>query len=119
MAVNEAEKRAYVAITEPHRDHAMILTSDLSDSELDDYKRYGDAYFGEVEVRHHESKDVFEFYEWMVESYSKTPRERLLELAKDRPDIERLRELEKADLVLELCEGWTVSVRNRAKAEPE
>ena len=109
VGVIEGEKRAYVAIAPKDGGHAMILSSDLSDAELDDYRRYGDAYFGEAEIRHHECKDVFEFYEWLVSCYSKTPRERLLELAKDRPDIGRLRQLNQADIVLELCEGWAVS----------
>lgn len=109
VAVNETEKRAYVAITPSRGGNAMVLASEMSDAELGDYRRYGDAYFGEAEVRHHKAKDVFELYEWMVSCYSETPREQLLELAKERPDIERLRELDQEDIVLELCEGWTVA----------
>lgn len=109
VAVVEAEKRAYVAIAPNNGGNAMVLTNDLSDAELDDYRRYGDAYFGEAEVRRHECKDVFDLYEWMVSCYSKTPRERLLDLAKDRPDIEYLRQLDQADIVLELCEAWAMS----------
>lgn len=109
VAVDKDKKQAFIGIAPKDDGHAMILSKDLSDAELDDYRRYGDAYFGEAENRHHESKDMFEFYEWLVSCYTKTPRERLLELAKDRPDIERLRQLNQEDIVLELCEGWAVS----------
>lgn len=115
VAVNEAEKRAYVAISLSDGGNGMVLTSDLSDAELDDYRRYGDAYFGEPEARRSECKDVFELYEWLVRCYSKTPRDRLLELAKDRPDIKYLRQLDHADIVLELCEGWALSANNMAR----
>lgn len=66
VAVNETEKLAYVAITSVHGGNAMVLTSNMTDAELNDYRRYGDAYFGEAEVRHNECKDVFQLYEWMV-----------------------------------------------------
>ena len=85
----------------------------MADSELDDYRKYGDAYFGEAEIRRSECKDVFEFYEWLVRCYSKTPRAQLLELAKDRPDIEHLRQIDQAEIVLELCEGWALSVNKQ------
>ena len=90
VAVLDTERQACIAITTEDR-KAKILKSDLSDAEYEDYKKYGDAYFGEPQDRHHESKDVFEFYAWLVGCYSATPKERLLELAKYNPDIERLR----------------------------
>lgn len=114
VAVSETEKRVYVAITQINGGNAKILANEISDAELDDYRKYGDAYFGEAKERHHKSEDVFEFYEWLVSCYAETPRERLLELAKDRPDIERLRQLDQTDIVLEVCEGWAMSANNMA-----
>lgn len=104
--VNEDEKKAYVAITTRDTGKGMILTAELSDAELTDYRLYGDAYFGEPRNRHAKCQDIFDFYEWLVNCYSETPYEKLIELAKDHPDIERLRLLDRDDMVLELCEGW-------------
>lgn len=87
----------------------LLLKGDLSDAEYEDYKKYGDAYFGEPTQRNHKSESVFDHYEWLVDCYSKTPKEQLLELAKSHPDIDRLRGLDHFDLVLEICGGWAVS----------
>jgi hypothetical protein len=109
VAVLENEKKAYLSVNS-NDGQGVILTSELSDMELADYRKYGDAYFGEVENRHHKSKDIFELYEYLVGSYKKTPKERLLELAKDHPEIESLRGLDQPDLVLQVCEGWAASI---------
>jgi hypothetical protein len=77
-----------------------------------------DRRFIEPKIRHHESKDITEFYEWLVESYSKTPRERLLELADGHPEIERLRTLNRDDITLELCEAWAGAVDSRKRGTP-
>jgi hypothetical protein len=45
----------------------------------------------------------------MVENYSKTPRERLLELCRECDDFDALAKLEQEDLVLAVCERWTAS----------
>ena len=112
VAVSEREKIAYVAVNSIDG-KGNILKSELSDNELADYKKYGDAYFGDTENRHHESKDIFELYEFLVRNYTKTPRDKLLIIAKDRSDIERLKTLDQPDLVLEICEGYAASIGNR------
>lgn len=114
VAVLDQERQACVAITTKDG-KAMIIKSDLSDAEYDDYKKYGDAYFGEPKERNHHSKNVFDFYEWLIGCYSETPKERLLELANDRPDIDRLRGLDHFNLVLEVCEGWAASIESNSK----
>ena len=112
VLVQEKERQALVAITTKDG-KGIILKRNMSDIELEDYKKYGDAYFGGPSNKQGELNDVFDLYEWLVTNYSKTPKERLLELAKDRPDIERLRNLDQFNLVLEICEGWTISVQRR------
>ncbi|ODR98926.1 hypothetical protein AUC68_07075 [Methyloceanibacter methanicus] len=112
VAVIKKDKTAMAAVT-TNDGHRVLLAIDLSDAELQDYEKYGDAYFGEPKARHHESKDILEFYEWLVECYAKTPRERLLELAAKHPEIERLRALDRDDIVLELCEAWAAPMQDR------
>ncbi len=108
--VSETENKAYVAITARDTGKGMILTAELSDAEMADYRLYGDAFFGETQKRNAECHDIFDLYEWFVDCYSKTPYEKLIELARDHPDIERLRQLDREDIVLELCEGWAHAV---------
>lgn len=109
VAVIEAEKQAFVLIMRARDGKSAILTTKLSHAEIEDYKKYGDAYFGANETRHHQSKGIFELFEWMVKCFSKTPRDQLMDFAKDRPDIEQLRRLNTEDLLLEVCEDWMSS----------
>ena len=109
VAVLENEKKAYLSFNS-NDGQGVILTRELSDIELADYRKYGDAYFGETKNRHHKCKDIFELYEFLIGSYKKTPKERLLELAKDHPEIESLRGLDQPELVLQVCEGWAASI---------
>jgi hypothetical protein len=117
VTASKSERKAYLVVR-TQDDRRFMLPNDLSDAELQDYEKYGDAYFGEPKIRHHESKDITEFYEWLVESYSKTPRERLLELADGHPEIERLRTLNRDDITLELCEAWAGAVDSRKRGTP-
>ncbi len=89
----------------------MILKSQLSDAEFEDYQKYGDAYFGEPEKRNDEIKDDSELYEWLVETHSKYPRENLLKQARSHGDFERLKQLDHEEFVLEFCEAMVGSIR--------
>ena len=110
--VREKERQVLVAVT-TQDGKADILKRNMSDVELEDYKKYGDAYFGGKSHKQGELTDVFDLYEWLVTNYSETPKERLLELAHDRPDIEHLRSLDQFNLVLEICAGWATAVAQR------
>jgi hypothetical protein len=101
---NEVERKAYIAIA-TSSGQGMILTEEMSDAEIEDYKKYGEAFFG-GEKRHHKSKDIFELYEFLVNCYSKSSKEQLIELAADFPHLEELKNLDHGDLVLEVCEVW-------------
>lgn len=107
-AVNEAEKKVYFGVFTKEK-KSLILTNDISDEALADYKAHPDAYFGVVQQVSRKSKDPFDLFEWMVDSYKDTPTERLLELCKDAQDFSILKQLPREELVLELCERWTIS----------
>lgn len=106
--VLEKEKKVYIGVTtEDGRN--LILTESMTDAQLTDYRAHPDAYFGVIRRVSRNSKDAFDLFEWMVESYKKTPKQRLIELAKGAPDLARLAELDRDSLALELCERWTAS----------
>ena len=113
VAMDEADRRAWVAITTKNGE-SWVLQAKLSDVEIEDYRKYGNAYFGEPNNKKGKCKDEFELYEWFVDCYSKTPKEKLLEFAKDAPDIEHLKGLDRFSLLLEICERWAY-----AAASPE
>jgi SEC-C motif len=108
-----SEKVAYIGITTSNGE-GMILTEPMTDEEIEDYKRYGEAYFGGTEMGNHEAKNIFELYEFFVKSYSKTPKGRLIELANAHPNIVQLKNLEHFDLLLEVCEFWVAPYAEHA-----
>jgi hypothetical protein len=106
--VNEAEKKIYFGVfTEEKK--SMILTKDITDDALSDYKAHPDAYFGVYQQAPKKIKDPFDLFEWMIQSYKDTPMDKLLELCRDVQDFMILKELPREELVLELCERWTIS----------
>ncbi|MEQ8396176.1 MAG: hypothetical protein RIC54_22775 [Thalassobaculum sp.] len=116
VAVGEEDKELYVAVLPKDGSDGVILTKSITESELEDYRKYGDAYFGAKEVTRSEAKDIHELYESMVKSYVDSPLERLLELAEGRPDIKHLKSLGRDDIVLELCEGWVAAIARAPQA---
>lgn len=103
VTVEDEKRRAFLLITK--EDGGMgLLTHELSVAEYNDYKKYGDAFFGIPSERSSNIKDIRDFFALLVETYSELPKERLLALAEEDPDIERLKKLDHFDLVLEICE---------------
>ena len=103
--VSEGEKKMYIVVTSEDS-KSQIRSREMTDEELANYKACPDAYFGVVRKASKKVKNVYERFEQMVDSYRKTPKERLLELCKDHPDAGVLAKLDHFDLVLEVCERW-------------
>ncbi len=113
--VSESEKTIYIGVTTEDA-KSVILSENISDEELATYKEHPDAYFGVVHNATKKITDVYELFEWLVDCYRETPKERLLELCKDHPDAEALTELAHMDLVLEMCEGWASAAARSDKS---
>lgn len=113
--VNEAEKTIYFAITTEDK-KSLILTRSMSDGELADYKNHPEAFFGKVQKPTRKTENTYELFEFFLDSYRETPKERLLEIMKDAPDIETLSKMERSDLLIEYCERMAVlAVNNSSK----
>ena len=106
--ISEKNRKLHICVT-TEDGQGQILSRDVTNDELASYKAHPDAYFGVIQEAPRELKDAYELFEWMVDCYKKTPRERLLELSKDHPDADALASLDHLDLLLELCERWTAS----------
>lgn len=90
-----------------------VASSDVSDEEIAAYQAHPDAYFGVIRKAPRNLKTAYELFEWMVEAHKKTPKEKLLEMAKGHPDLDRWAKLDQSDIVLELCQALAA----RAAAE--
>jgi hypothetical protein len=112
--VFESKKQVYVGV---HTDDGkgVILREPMSDYEIKVYRDFPDTYFGVVQEVSKNYTDPFEFYERMVEIHRSYPRENILRMAKDAPDIDYLTKLDDLDLVLEFCERLSNNVMRRSK----
>jgi hypothetical protein len=100
--VMEHEKAAFCGLnTEDGR--GFLIRAALSDAELAAWKRHPDTFFGEVS-RNRESKTVLDLYDFFMESYTKTPKAKLLEFLAGAKDIDHLSTLDQPALASVYCE---------------
>jgi hypothetical protein len=107
--VDEKQKRAYYGVT-GHDGKSYLVQGAMTDEELEDYRAHKDVYFGVIQPVPRHPETPFELFEWMVNCYEKTTKEKLLELAKDAPDIDKLSALPQEELVLEVCERMVATI---------
>jgi SEC-C motif len=110
VLVHEERSKATVVVETVGKSTSLIEVP-LTKQEITSYRKYGSAYFGELEERSGHAKNEFELFEFFVKSYLNTPKERLLELAKSHPNYVVLEKLDQEDLVLAICESWVASIR--------
>lgn len=116
--VIENEKQVFVGV-HTNDGKAVILTEPMSDYELQVYREFPDTYFGVIQEVSKNLTDPFEFYERLVEIHRTYPRENILRMAKDAPDINHLSTLDDLELVLEYCEKINAAVmKNPEKRTP-
>jgi hypothetical protein len=115
--VDEKKKLAHIAITRV-QGGSVILAQKMTDEAVADYKLHGDAYFGDP--NHPKKRDIsstYELFEWLMECYAKTPRTRLLELAKGAPNLDELQKMSDDDLRANYCEMMAGALEQKTKKE--
>lgn len=110
--VLENEKKIYCAITTGDG-ASHILTQPMSDEALSDYKVHPESFFGKVQQATRKTEDPYELFEFFMESYQKTSKERLLEFMRGAPDFAILQQMEQVDLAMEYCERCVAMTVNR------
>lgn len=113
--VNEHDKKMWIGL-----DNGHIMTKDISDRLLNDYKKHPDTFFGVLHEpgKSFEKEDEYGFFERMVQIHLAYDKENLLQRMKNWPDQKALSELPHEELVLAYCEGLIVQIKQmRAKRE--
>jgi hypothetical protein len=87
----------------------IVVTMPITEVEPNTYKESPETFFGTYQPNPKVEHPV-DLYEWMLESYRQTPRERLLELLAENSDIASLRELPQLELAKIYSERMTYSV---------
>ncbi len=111
-AVLEGEKRVYCV----HRradGNTSIGSYELSDRELQAYRRYPDTFFGVYKKQNTRARDALELYDFFFGVYKNTPKEKLFEFLKGHPDIDRLKAMCQDDLAKFYCEHLVYSALAR------
>lgn len=115
--VNERESKAYVTHYLENGE-AVIGTVPLTPEELAAYRRHPDTFFG-VEMRAPQKIETpLEVFDFIMDSHRDTPRERLLELMADNPDIEELKTMSKEELTEIYAERCTWSIIRQSEKIP-
>lgn len=94
---------------------ASIYKWPLSDAEMSAWRRHPDTFFGEVEQRTTTANSPLELYDFFLNSYQHTPRERLLELLSGSPDIAALSQLDQpslASIYAERCVNGAMTMQS-------
>jgi len=108
--VDEANKRIMIGT-----DNGFVLTKPMTDIELEDYKKHPDAYFGVIHRQGRKLENEYEFFENMVDIHMSYSKETTLKKMEKRQDYERLKLLDKEELVVLYCEGLMGYILNQQK----
>ncbi len=114
--VVETERKIY-GVYQLKNGSQIICSNPMTDEELLAYKWHPESFFGVPLRQGRQAKDPLELFDFFYESYKHSPRERLLEFVRNRPDFEELKNLSDAELLISCCEGWVYSLMSR-KAQP-
>jgi hypothetical protein len=105
-AVDENNEIAYIGTSTGH-----IVTKTMSDDELEDYRNHPEAFWGKIQPSPRKrTENLYELFEFILDAYSETPKDKLLEFMKGAADFSSLEKMDQADLVVEYAERCCASV---------
>lgn len=113
--VDETAKETVVAITDTEG-KSSILRRSMSVADLAEYAEYRDAYFGRVTSAQKDAKDVFELFEWLMETQKHFPREKMLTFFSKAPAFAEYEAMSDDDLRIAYCEALVAAIPEKREA---
>ena len=114
----ETEKKAY-GLYKLADDKTIIVTHEMSDLELQVYRRYRDTFFGVHKQHGDEANDPLDLYDFFYGVYRKTSKQKLLEFLNDHPELSEFKEMTQEELAKIYCEVLVYSaIRSSPKHKP-
>jgi hypothetical protein len=113
--VTESECTVYCALSFDDGTSG-IYTWPLSDVEMAAWRKHPDTFFGEVGQRTSTANTPLELYDFFLNSYRQTPRERLLELMAGSPDFKEISKIDQptlASIYAERCVNGAMLAQSR------
>ena len=96
-----------------------FVEREMSDEELDVYRTHREGFFGVRQGHGIQIDGPYECFEWLMDSYKNTSREKLLELSRGHSNYCQLAKLDDTDIRLALCESWTAGFYSSGRAEAD
>ena len=107
--VSEREKKMCIAISSVDGQN-HIVEREMSNEELEVYRDHKEGFFGVPQRQGKQIDDPYELFEWLMDGYKDTAREKLLQMSRGRSDFPQLEKLDDTDIRLALCESWTATL---------
>ena len=101
--VSEKEKKVY-CIHKLTDGKTTIGSFELSELELQAYRKYPDTFFGIYKKQDNRANDALDLYDFFYRSYKNTSKEKLLEFLKDHGNINKFKEMPQEELAKTYCE---------------
>jgi hypothetical protein len=108
LAAIGSKKRS--SLHDPATNKSWIGTFDMTPDELADYAKHPDTYFGVYQRQTRSLETAMEMFDFFVDGYRDTPKERLIELLPNDADQEGLHAMPQKDLVELLAERYTMNM---------
>lgn len=102
-AVDDVAGEAMIGVTTIDG-KGLLLRQSLTADQLEDYKRFPDVFFGEESGSGGGIDDPLDFFEWLLKTYSRTPKDKLLKFMSSDPNAATLVHLPQSDLAEIYCE---------------
>ena len=108
MQATVGNDKAHCVLHDPETNKSFICTFDLTPDELAEYAEHPDTYFGIYQRQTRKVETEMEMFDFFVDGYRDTPKERLIELLPNYADQKGLRTMSQKELVELLAEGYTM-----------
>jgi len=110
MQATVGNDKALCVLYDPATKKSLIVSFDMTPEELADYAKYPDTYFGVYQRQGRKAKTAMDMFDFLVDAYRDTPKERLIELLPNYADQESLQGMSQKELVELLAERYTMSM---------
>ncbi len=110
MQATVGNDKAHCILHDPATNKSWIGTFDMTPDELADYAKHPDTYFGVYQRQTRRVETAMEMFDFFVDGYRDTPKQRLIELLPSYTDQEGLHAMSQKELVELLAERYTMSM---------
>ena len=109
MQATVGNDKAHCIFHDPATTKSWIGTFDMTPEELADYAKYPETYFGVYERQTRRVETAMEMFDFFVDGFRNTPKERIVELLPNYSDQDGLNAMTQKELVELLAERYTMS----------